>query len=162
MRFSGKFIFPTSFGRGCFQVNLFSFEKRKWLQKILFDVKCFAVRHNNVTFFLTLWAKWTENAVIGPYTLFSSWFSPLGAKNLLTVLAVVLGYLYLCLIFLLIVLLEWTSQCFMKLWPCILKWWHAGIAFGLLTSSLWLFSLKFKGVLDFPRYWILHNVHSIK
>ena len=31
-------IFPTSFGLGRFQGNLFSFEKHKWLQKISFDV----------------------------------------------------------------------------------------------------------------------------
>ena len=35
---SEKSVFPTSFGRGRFQGNLFSFEKHKWLQKILFDV----------------------------------------------------------------------------------------------------------------------------
>ena len=50
---------------------------------------------------------------------------------------------------------------FMKLWPCILKWWHAGIAFGLLTSFLWLFRLKLKRNLDFPTYWILNNMHFI-
>ena len=33
---SEKSVFPTSFGRGRFQGNLFSFEKHKWLQKILF------------------------------------------------------------------------------------------------------------------------------
>ena len=37
---SEKSVFPTSFGRGRFQGNLFSFEKHKWLQKILFDVIC--------------------------------------------------------------------------------------------------------------------------
>ena len=31
---SDKSVFPTSFGRGRFQGNLFSFEKQKWLQKI--------------------------------------------------------------------------------------------------------------------------------
>ena len=35
-----KSTFPTSFGRGRFQGNLFSFEKQKWLQEILFDVRC--------------------------------------------------------------------------------------------------------------------------
>ena len=30
---SDKSVFPTSFGRGRFQGNLFSFEKHKWLQK---------------------------------------------------------------------------------------------------------------------------------
>ena len=35
---SEKSVFPTSFGCGRFQGNLFSFEKHKWLQKILFDI----------------------------------------------------------------------------------------------------------------------------
>ena len=48
---SEKYVFPTSFGR--FQGNLFSFEKHKWLQKILFDVICLEIRHNGVAFFLT-------------------------------------------------------------------------------------------------------------
>ena len=47
---SEKSVFPTSFG---FQGNLFSFEKHKWLQKILFDVICLEIRHNGVAFFLT-------------------------------------------------------------------------------------------------------------
>ena len=34
-------VFPTNFGLDRFQGNLYSFEKRKWLQKILFDVRCF-------------------------------------------------------------------------------------------------------------------------
>ena len=50
---SEKSVFPTSFDRGCFQGNLFSFEKHKWLQKILFDVICLEIRHNGVAFFLT-------------------------------------------------------------------------------------------------------------
>ena len=50
---SGKSIFPTGFGRGRFQENLFSFEKHKWLQKILFDVICLEIYHNGVAFFLT-------------------------------------------------------------------------------------------------------------
>ena len=50
---SEKSVFPTSFGRGRFQGNLFSFEKHKWLQKILFDVICLEIRHNDVAFFLT-------------------------------------------------------------------------------------------------------------
>ena len=33
-----KSVSPTSFDRGRFQGNLFSFEKHEWLQKILFDV----------------------------------------------------------------------------------------------------------------------------
>ena len=41
---SEKSVFPTSFGCGCFQGNLFSFEKHKWLQKILFDVICLEIR----------------------------------------------------------------------------------------------------------------------
>ena len=41
---SEKSVFPTSFARGCFLGNLFSFEK-KWLQKILFDVICLEIRH---------------------------------------------------------------------------------------------------------------------
>ena len=49
---SEKFVFPTSFGRGRFQGNLFSFEKQR-LQKILFDVICLEIRHNGVAFFLT-------------------------------------------------------------------------------------------------------------
>ena len=51
---SEKSVFPTSFGRGRFQRNLFSFEKHKWLQKILFDVICLEIRHNGVTFLLTV------------------------------------------------------------------------------------------------------------
>ena len=50
---SEKSVFPTSFGRGRFQGNLFLFEKHKWLQKILFDVICLEIRHNGVAFFLT-------------------------------------------------------------------------------------------------------------
>ena len=50
---SEKSVFPTSFGRGRFQGNLFSFEKHKWVQKILFDIICLEIRHNCVTFFLT-------------------------------------------------------------------------------------------------------------
>ena len=47
-----KSVFQTSFGRGRFQGNLFSFEKHKWLQ-ILFEVICLEIRHNGVAFFLT-------------------------------------------------------------------------------------------------------------
>ena len=47
---SEKSVFPN--GRGRFQGNLFSFEKHKWLQKILFDVTCLEIRHNGVAFFL--------------------------------------------------------------------------------------------------------------
>ena len=43
-----KSVFPTSFQR-----NLFSFEKHKWLQKILFDAICLRIRRNGVVFFLT-------------------------------------------------------------------------------------------------------------
>ena len=50
---SEKPVFPTSFGRGRFQGNLFSFEKRKWLRKILFEVICLEIRQNGVAFFLT-------------------------------------------------------------------------------------------------------------
>ena len=50
---SEKSVFPTSFGRGRFQGNLFSFEKHKWLQKILFGVICLEIRRNGVAFFLT-------------------------------------------------------------------------------------------------------------
>ena len=50
---SEKSVLPTSFGRGRFQGNLFSFEKHKWLQKILFEVICLGIRHNGVAFFLT-------------------------------------------------------------------------------------------------------------
>ena len=39
---SEKSVFPTSFGRGRFQGNLFSF-----------DVICLEIRHNGVAFFLT-------------------------------------------------------------------------------------------------------------
>ena len=50
---SEKSVFPTSFGCGRFQGNLFSFEKHKWLQEILFDVICLEIRQNGVAFFLT-------------------------------------------------------------------------------------------------------------
>ena len=50
---SEKSVFPTSFGRGHFQGNLFSFEKYRWLQKILFDVMCLQIRHDGVAFVLT-------------------------------------------------------------------------------------------------------------
>ena len=40
-----KSVFPTSFDRRC-QGNLFSFEKHKWLQKILFDVIYLEIRRN--------------------------------------------------------------------------------------------------------------------
>ena len=43
----------TSFDRGRFQENLFSFKKHKLLQKILFVVICFQIRHNAAAFFLT-------------------------------------------------------------------------------------------------------------
>ena len=49
---SEKSVFPTSFDCGRFQGNLFSFEKHKWLQKILFDVICLEIHHNGVAFFL--------------------------------------------------------------------------------------------------------------
>ena len=32
-------VLPSSFGRGCFQGNLFSFEIPKLLQKIFFDIR---------------------------------------------------------------------------------------------------------------------------
>ena len=50
---SEKSVFPTSFGRGRFKGNLFSFEKHKCLLKILFDVICLQIRHNGISFFLT-------------------------------------------------------------------------------------------------------------
>ena len=50
---SEKSVFSTSFGHGRFQGNLFSFEKHKWLQKILFDVICLQIRHDGVAFLLT-------------------------------------------------------------------------------------------------------------
>ena len=50
---SEKSVFQTSYGRGRFQVNLFSFEKHKWLQKILFDVICLEIHQNGIAFFLT-------------------------------------------------------------------------------------------------------------
>ena len=37
---SEKSVFPTSLGHGRFQENLLSFEKHKWLQKILFEAIC--------------------------------------------------------------------------------------------------------------------------
>ena len=37
LRVSVKSVFPPSFDLGHFQGNLFSFEKRKWSQNILFD-----------------------------------------------------------------------------------------------------------------------------
>ena len=46
-------VFPTSFGRGRFQGNLFSFEKQKWLHKILFDVNFLEI-YNGFAFFLTV------------------------------------------------------------------------------------------------------------
>ena len=53
LRVSTKSVFPTSFDRGQFPGNLFSFKKRKWLQEILFDVIYLKIRHNGVAFFLT-------------------------------------------------------------------------------------------------------------
>ena len=50
---SEKSVFPTSFDRDRFQGNLFSFEKLKWLQKILRDVIYLEMHHNGVGFFLT-------------------------------------------------------------------------------------------------------------
>ena len=109
--------------------------------------------------------KWTENTVIGLQTLFSSWFSSLGASvsslmfqksrrfsRSLRVSLLTFDISVNCSI-------KVNFACFMKLWPCILKWLHAGIALWLF---LWLFSLKLKRVPDFPTYWILHNMHSIK
>ena len=49
---SEKSVFPTIFGRDRFQGNLLSFEKQKWLQKILFDVNFLEI-HNGVAFVLT-------------------------------------------------------------------------------------------------------------
>ena len=40
---SEKSVFPTSLGHDRFQWNLFSFEKHKWLQNILFDVICLEI-----------------------------------------------------------------------------------------------------------------------
>ena len=45
-----------------------------------------------------------------------------------------------------------SFACFMKSWPCNLKWWHAGVVLGLLTSFLWLFSLKEKCAVDSFHY----------
>ena len=53
LKVSEKSVFPIGFGRVHFQGNLFSFEKHKWLQKILFDVICLEIRNNGVAFFLT-------------------------------------------------------------------------------------------------------------
>ena len=50
---SEKFVFPTRFGRCRFEGNLFSFEKHKWLQKILFDAIFLEILHNGVASFLT-------------------------------------------------------------------------------------------------------------
>ena len=50
---SEKFVFPTRFGRGRFEGNLFSFEKHKWLQKILSDAIFLEILHNGVASFLT-------------------------------------------------------------------------------------------------------------
>ena len=44
---------PYRFGRGRFEGNLFSFEKHKWLQKILFDAIFLEILHNGVASFLT-------------------------------------------------------------------------------------------------------------
>ena len=102
--------------------------------------------------------EWTENAATGLQTLFSSWFSPLGpiASSLmiqkssrpfsrsLRVSLLTYDISVNCSI-------RINFACFVKLWPCILKWLHAGIAFQLLTSFLWLFSPKLKGYQIFER-----------
>ena len=46
---SEKFVFSTSFSRDRFQGTLYSFEKHKWLQKILFDAICLRIHHNGAT-----------------------------------------------------------------------------------------------------------------
>ena len=113
--------------------------------------------------------KWTENAVIGLQTLFSLWFSPLGA-SVSSLMIQKSSHCFSCslrvslLTFYISVnySMRVNFTCFMKSWPCILNWQPAGIAFRLLKSFLLLFSLKLKGVLDFTTYWILHNIPSIK
>ena len=53
LRVTEKSVFPTSFNHGRIQGNLFSFKRRKWLQKVLFDVRCLKIHHNRVAFSLT-------------------------------------------------------------------------------------------------------------
>ena len=43
-------------------------------------------------------------------------------------------------------------------WKCL----HANMASGFLTSLGWLFSLILKLVSDFPTYYFLQKVHSIR
>ena len=111
----------------------------------------------------------TENAVLGLQTLFSFWFSPLGASvSSLIIQKSSRRFNHSVRVSILTFYISVNCSdrvkfaCFMNLSPCILRWLHAVITFGLLTSFLWIFSLKLKEVSDFPTYWILHNMHSIK
>ena len=117
-------------------------------RKILFQVICFYIRHNGVAFFLTSPSGASVSSLMTQK--FSHRFSRSLKPSLLTFNISV----------------NFSTRvnfgCFMKLWRCILKWLHAGITFGLLTSLLWLISLKWNAFLDFPTYWILNNMHSIK
>ena len=140
-------------------------------RRFLFDIICLKIRHNGVDFFLITIdeIEWTEDAVIGLQTLFSFWFSALGASDSglmiqkssrcfsssLRVPLLTFDISIHCSI-------RVNFACFMKLWPRILKRLRTGIAFELLTSFLWLFNLKLKGVSDFATYLILHDMHSIK
>ena len=51
---SEKSVFLTSFDRGRFQRNLFPFEKRKLCHRRFYMTSCLEIRHNGVTFFLSL------------------------------------------------------------------------------------------------------------
>ena len=55
-----------------------------------------------------------------------------------------------------------NSTWLLKLWHCYWKCLQASIAFGFLISFLWLFNLTLNTVSTFPKYCLLHSVHSIK
>ena len=131
-------------------------------RRFLFDIICLKIRHNGVDFFLITvdenWMNWRCSY----WSLFSSWFSALGGS----VSGLMIQKSFHCFSSSLRVALltfdisincsmRVNFACVMKLWPRILTWLQAGIAFELLTSFLWLFSLNFKWVSYFPPYWIL-------
>ena len=149
LRVREKSVFWTSFGRGRFQDSLFSFQNiSSYRRKILFEAIYLYIRHNGVAFFLTSPSGESVSSLMtqkSPHRFSRSFRPPLLMFNISVNFSTRVNF-----------------GCFMKLWPSILKWLHAGITFGLLSSFLSLISLKWNEFLDFPTYWIFNSMHSIK
>ena len=93
------------------------------------------------------------------WTLFSIWFSPLGASAA-SLMIQKFSRRFSRSLSVSLFTFDISVNCSirvnfaysMKLWQCILKWLHTGIAFGLVSSFLWLFTFKVEEVLDFSTY----------